>query len=88
MKGWQIVAETAVGMFSDWNNAEIVLTEGAVSSEKIAATTNPFVAQLIDLRDAIKNRRPPRVPLSDGLATLRMVLAARQSADERREVLL
>ena len=88
MKGWQIVAESATGIFTDWNNAEIVRTEGDISSEKIAATTNPFVAQLVDLRDAINNRRRPRVPLSDGLATLRMVLAARQSADERREVLL
>jgi predicted dehydrogenase len=88
MKGWQIVAESATGIFTDWNNAEIVRTEGDISSEKIAATTNPFAAQLVDLRDAITNRRPPRVPLSDGLATLRMVLAARQSADERREVLL
>lgn len=88
MKGWQIVAERATGIFADWNNAEIVRTEGDVSSEKIAATTNPFVAQLTDLRDAINHRRPPRVPLADGLATLRMVLAARQAADERREVLL
>lgn len=88
MKNWQIVAEKATGIFADWNNAEIVRTESDVSSEKIAATTNPFAAQIADLRDAIANRRPPRVPLSDGLATLKMVLAARRSADDRREVAL
>lgn len=88
MKGWQIVAERATGIFADWNTAEIVRTEGEVASEKVAATTNPFAAQIADLRDAIAARRPPRVPLSDGLATLQMVLAARRAADEKREVAL
>jgi len=88
MKGWQIVAERATGIFADWNTAEIVRTEGEVASEKVAATTNPFAAQIADLRDAIAQRRPPRVPLSDGLATLQMVLAARRAADEKREVAL
>lgn len=88
MKGWQIVAERATGIFADWNTAEIVRTEGEAASEKVAATTNPFAAQIADLRDAIAGRRPPRVPLSDGLATLRMVLAARRAADEQREVAL
>jgi predicted dehydrogenase len=89
MKSWQIVAERATGLFADWNNAEIVTTlAGAVESEKVAATTDPFVAQLADLRDAIRERRAPRVPLGDGLSTLELVLAARRSADERREVLL
>ncbi len=88
MKGWQIVAERATGLFADWNTAEIVRTAGEVASERVAATTNPFVAQIADLRDAIANRRPPRVPLSDGLETLQMVLAARRAADERREVAL
>ncbi len=88
MKSWQIVAERATGIFADWNNAEIVRTGEDISSETVAATTDPFVAQIADLRDAIASRRPPRVPLSDGLATLKMVLAARRSADEKREVAL
>lgn len=88
MKGWQIVAERATGIFADWNNAEIVHTEGEVASEKVAATIDPFVAQIADLRDAIAQRRAPRVPLSDGLATLQLVLAARRAADEKREVSL
>ncbi|HEY9011940.1 MAG TPA: Gfo/Idh/MocA family oxidoreductase [Devosia sp.] len=88
MKSWQVVAERATGLFTDWNNAELVMTEGEVKSVRIAGTTDPFVAQLTDLRDAITEQRPPRVPLSDGLATLRMVLAARRSADLGREVML
>jgi predicted dehydrogenase len=88
MKAWQIVAERATGLFSDWNTAELVSTSGEPVSETIAGDTDPFVAQIVDLADAIRDRRPPLVPLRDGLDTLRIVLAARQSADEGREVSL
>jgi predicted dehydrogenase len=86
MKGWQIVAARATGMFADWNHAEIVHTGGEVQSETIAGTTDPFAAQLADLRDAIAGRRAPRVPLADGLATLRIVLAAQRSAETHTEI--
>ncbi len=86
MKGWQIVAARATGLFADWNHAEIVRTGGEVQSETIAGTIDPFVAQLADLRDAIAKRRAPRVPLADGLATLRIVLAAQRSAETHAEI--
>lgn len=86
MKGWQIVAERATGIFSDFNAAQIVRTSGTPAAETVSGSVDPFVAQLADLRDAIVTGRPPRVPLADGLATLRIVLAARRSADDRREV--
>ena len=88
MKGWQAVAQTATGLFSDWNTAEIVRTSPEVVSEKIAGTSDPFVKQLADVAEAIAERRSPRVPLQDGYDTLRIVLAARRSAAERREVAL
>lgn len=88
MKGWQVVAQKAAGIFADWNTAEIVQTIGEPVTERIASAVDPFVAQLEDVRDAIVDKRPPRVPLRDGLETLRIVLAARQSADTKREVSL
>jgi predicted dehydrogenase len=88
MKGWQVVAARATGLFSDWNNAEIVRTVPEVVSERIAGTSDPFVKQLADVADAIVHKRAPRVPLRDGYETLRIVLAAQRSADERREVAL
>lgn len=88
MKGWQVVGERMTGLFADWNNAELVRTAGEVAGETIAGTTDPFVAQLTDVAAAIRNRRSPRVPLRDGLDTLRIALAARRSADENREVTL
>ncbi len=86
MKQWQIVGETMTGLFADWNNAELVHTAGEVRSENIAATTDPFAGQLADLADAVRNKRAPRVPLGDGVETLRIVLAAQRSADEGREI--
>jgi predicted dehydrogenase len=88
MKGWQIVAENATGIFSDWNNAEIVRTAGEVVSEKVADPRDVFVAQLADVAAAIRDKRAPKVPLSEGADTLRIALAARRSADEKREILL
>jgi predicted dehydrogenase len=86
MKQWQIAAERATGLFADWNNAEIVRTAGEVQSERVISDRDPFVAQLADVVAAVRDKRPPRVPLSDGLDSLRIALAARQSANERREI--
>jgi predicted dehydrogenase len=88
MKQWQVVAERATGLFADWNNAEIVTTAGEVTSEKVMADRDVFVSQLADVAAAIREGRPPRVPLSDGAESLKIVLAARQSADEQRELTL
>lgn len=88
MKQWQIVATRMTGIFADMNNAELVRTEGEVASERVASDRDVFVAQLRDVAAAIRDGRRPRVPLSDGADTLRIALAARQSADERREIAL
>jgi predicted dehydrogenase len=88
MKQWQIVAARMTGIFVDMNSAEFVRTHSEVSSETVASTRDVFISQLEDVASAITDRRPPSVPLSDGADALRIVLAARQSADERREVLL
>ncbi len=87
-KSWKIVGERMTGQFSDWNKGEITPIDPIVSPEIITATVDPFVAQLDDLTGAITNGRPPRVPLRDGAESLRIVLAARQSADEKREIFL
>lgn len=88
MKQWQIVAERATGLFADWNNAEIVMTAGDTQSDKVGSDRDVFTAQLADVAAAIREGRPPRVPLSEGADSLRIALAARQSADEQREIAL
>ncbi|MEA3002585.1 MAG: UDP-N-acetyl-2-amino-2-deoxyglucuronate dehydrogenase [Sphingomonadales bacterium] len=87
-KEWSLYAERMTGRFADWNNAIFTRITGEVAEEALAGTTDPFVAQLADVAAAIRDGRPPRVPLREGAATLRLALAARRSADEGRELRL
>jgi predicted dehydrogenase len=85
-KLWEIVAERMTGRFTGWNTATLTHTIGAPRTEAIDAPTDVFVAQLADVAAAIRERRAPAVPLSEGASTLRIVLAACQSAAEGREI--
>jgi predicted dehydrogenase len=86
-KRWAVYAERQTGRFEDWNNASFAAAaDGAIT--RIAGTTDPFVAQLADLASAIRDKREPLVPLCEGAGALRLALAARQSADEGREIVL
>lgn len=87
-KQWQIVAETMTGLFADYNIAELVHTSGEIHSDHINSQKDVFVAQLEDVAAAIRDKRAPQVPLAEGAASLRVVLAARQSGDESREIVL
>jgi predicted dehydrogenase len=87
-KLWQIVAERMTGRFAGWNTATLTHTSGAPRTEEIDEQTDVFVAQLCDVAAAIREKRAPTVPLSDGASTLRIVLAAQQSAAEGREISL
>jgi len=87
-KSWQIVAERMTGRFTGWNSATLVHTSGEIRSEQIETQTDVFVAQLADLVAAIVDGRAPRVPLAEGAATLRIVLAAQLAAQSRREIRL
>lgn len=84
-KLWQIVGERMTGRFTGWNAAVLTHTDEA-RSESIDTQTDVFVAQLADVSAAIRDKRAPRVPLTEGAATLRIVLAAWESAQTGREV--
>jgi len=87
-KLWQIVAERMTGRFTGWNAAELTHTGEMPRSERIDTQTDVFVAQLANVAAAIRDKRAPRVPLTEGAATLRIVLAARQAANTGREIRL
>jgi predicted dehydrogenase len=87
-KSWQIVAERMTARFTGWNTGALTRTVGTLSTEEIDTQTDVFVAQLADVAAAIRGGRQPRVPLEDGARTLRIVLAAAQSATEHREIRL
>ena len=85
-KEWSVMAERMTGRFTSWDQAVLTRTVGEVSSETVTGGTDPFVAQLDDVATAITEKRTPYVPLVEGVRTLRLALAAIQSADEGREV--
>ena len=87
-KDWTIFAERVTGRFTGWNDAVLTSTRAPGESEMVAGETDPFAAQLADVAGAIRERRPPHVPLREGAATLRLALAARRSAEERQELRL
>ncbi|MBX9796988.1 Gfo/Idh/MocA family oxidoreductase [Sphingomonas sp.] len=87
-KEWALFAQKMTGRFTGWNDAEFRRSDNAADPRILAGGRSPFEAQLLDLADAIRDRRPPHVPLAEGARTLRLALAARQSADERREIRL
>lgn len=79
------MAERMTGRFTGWNEAVLTRTLGEVTSETVAGETDPFVAQLADVADAIAGKRQPYIPLRQGAETLRLALAAVQSGREHRE---
>ena len=85
-KLWQLVGERMTGRFTGWNAALLTHTHGTPRVEEIDTQTDVFVAQLADVAGAIRRGESPRVPLEEGAATLRIVLAAHRSAAERREI--
>jgi predicted dehydrogenase len=87
-KLWQVVAERMSGRFTGWNTGSLTRTAGVPYVEEINGQRDVFIAQLADVAAAIRERRSPRVPLEDGEQTLRIVLAAAESASEGREVRL
>lgn len=88
LKEWRLVAHRYTGRFEDWNNAILTRTGSEVADETVAGQDDPFVAQLADIAEAIRTGRAPVAPLAEGAASLRLALAARQAAEERREVRL
>jgi len=87
-KEWQIYAERMTGRFSSWNEAIFTPTAPDASPVSIFGDQDPFAAQLADVIQAIEERRAPLVTLRGATDTLRLALAARQSADESREIRL
>ena len=77
-KDWNLFAERVTGRFTGWNDAIFTPTVAGAAALELTSETDPFVEQLADLASAIADQRQPYIPLSEGLATLRLALAARR----------
>ncbi len=87
-KRWEVYAARLIGRFTGWNEAVFTRTDGESGSLDISGNTDPFVAQLADVHRAIMAGDQPSVPLAEGVSALKLALAARRSAAERREIRL
>jgi predicted dehydrogenase len=85
-KGWAIHARNMTGRFTSWNDAVFQRSDVSGAMETVASVTDPFIAQLADLADAVSSGRAPYVPLTEGVAATRLALAAVRSAQEGREI--
>jgi predicted dehydrogenase len=95
---YRVVAERVTAEFTNANNAVLHFTEGACTQafpkagdrppHTIAGERNIHLAELLDLLNAIRTGGETRTPLREGALSLDLALAARRSAEERREVII
>ncbi len=90
---WRVVAPGLTADFTNANNAVFHDTradrlETQPASETIAAETDLYLAETLDLLAAIRDDRPTAVPIEEGVRTLALALAAQRSAEENRPIAL
>lgn len=91
--GWRVVAPGLTADFANANHAVFHDTrpervENVPAAETVAAETDLYLAETLDLLAAIRDDRPAAVPIEEGVRTLALALAARQSAEENRPIAL
>jgi predicted dehydrogenase len=86
---WRLVLPGMTADFTDANNAVVHDTRQAEpAAETIAADKDLYLAETLDLLDAIRDDRPTAVPIEEGVRTLRLALAAGRAAERHAPVTL
>jgi len=89
LSDYKLVARNITVYFEDANNAVVFHTDSpGQRTTTIASQKDTKRAETLDLLDAIEHDRPPKVPMIEGAKTLQLVLAASQSADQGKPVML
>jgi predicted dehydrogenase len=84
---WRIFMPGITGDFSDANHAIFHNTGQAwASTFSVAAEKEMYLAETLDLLQAIQDDRPTQVPIEEGVRSLCFALAATQSARENMPV--
>ena len=79
---WRLILPGLTADFADPNHAVFHDTGPTPAApETVAADTNMLLAETLDLLAAIRDDRPPAVPIEEGLRSLRLALAATRSAE-------
>ncbi|MEM2906067.1 MAG: Gfo/Idh/MocA family oxidoreductase [Candidatus Bathyarchaeia archaeon] len=86
---YRLVAQKATIDFADANNATIYHTDKPwASTTQIASQKDMYLAETLDLLEAIREDRETRIPMMEGAKTLQLVLAARDSAGQGKPIKL
>ena len=90
---WRLMLPGLTADFADANHAVFHDTRladpgAAVLAETVAADVNMVLAETLDLIAAIRDNRATTVPIEEGVRTLRLALAASQSAQRNAPVSL
>ncbi len=86
---WYVVAKNATAYFEGANTATITWTdEPWTEEEKISSKKDVYNAETLDLISAVKQDKEARVPIEEGLHSLKFVLAVRKAAEEGKPVTL
>ena len=84
---WRIVLPGLTADFADPNHATIHSTASAWPSvTTLASEKNMYRALTLDLLEAIRQDRPPAVPIEEGVRSLELALAATRSAQQQMEI--
>jgi predicted dehydrogenase len=84
---WRIFLPELTADFSDANHALFHHTKQAwASTFTVAAEKDMYLAETLDLLQAIHDDRPTQVPIEEGVRSLHLALAATQSARENAPI--
>jgi predicted dehydrogenase len=86
---FELVAEKRTILFDDMNNATVYFTDQGWSAKADIRSDKPCMrAEALDLINAIRTDGQTVAPIEEGVKTLRLVLAARESGETGKEVQL
>ena len=86
---WRLVLPGLTADFQDPNHAVFhQTTQPWPSAVTVAADKDMYLAQTLDLLAAIRDERPVAVPIEEGVRSLRLALAATESAQSHAPVVL
>jgi UDP-N-acetyl-2-amino-2-deoxyglucuronate dehydrogenase len=86
---WRFFSGALTADFSDANHAIFHhTTEKELPETTIAAEDDLYLAETLDLLAAIREDREPRVPIEEGVLSLKLALAAAQAAEQDTPVSL
>jgi predicted dehydrogenase len=89
LESYWVVTQRLTAEFQNANHATFTATDrpGDVTFS-VAANTNTYLAETLDLLAAIRDDRPTRTPMREGALSLDLVLAAARSAETGQAVTL